>query len=202
MKRLDVRDENESRWYPYLREARDQLDDALWAYGQFENNANRWLEHTAVDATQLGMGRAQVGMYRFVQVMLVALARASLLFFPSAKAGSFGIQRGATLRRRIGIPNRHALNSRTLRNGWLHFDERLDKVTHEGKVVPNAVTFARSSHLPSPNSPRRLRLIVPDQRLLYVLGQEYDLAALAEVAKDTRSSLVDVIGTAPFRPAA
>jgi hypothetical protein len=118
---------------PYVLELRATLDAALHRSDQLEALTREWLEiHQAWMTAPHGegvslspWGALQSKMFDEIEGFLAAFARVSLLLFPIADKG-FAAERGQKLRALLRVEADSLLNSRDLRDSWMHHDERLD----------------------------------------------------------------------------
>ena len=178
----------------YLNELRESVDGALFHYSKLEAFAADWLRtHQAAIAAarewrptastrqtyteNLGAsGKIQAHTFDGLESFLAAFARVSLLIFPQRKRKgeneeewAFRRKRGATLRKLLRLTRSSPLANRTLRDSWMHFDERLDRVVREGKAT-NRQKFTTSSEA-SAHIEHTPRVVAMDTLTLYLHDQ-------------------------------
>lgn len=73
--------------------------------------------------------RENGSVFRAIRVALQAAANVSKVFWPQGSSGEAGKLRAERLRDLTGLPERHGLSNRALRNHIEHMDERLDDWT-------------------------------------------------------------------------
>ncbi|WP_439471994.1 hypothetical protein [Brevundimonas sp.] len=73
--------------------------------------------------------RENRSVFRAIRVALQAAANVSKVFWPQGSSGEMGRLRAERLRNLTGLPERHGLSNRALRNHIEHMDERLDDWT-------------------------------------------------------------------------
>lgn len=148
----------------YLSEAYELMGALLYRLQQLEGAAKRWCEasdradaqvHATDDEWNVDQfnealrrsGAEQSTIFEEVEAFLAAWARLSLLFWPAPDRKSprreFTMARGVGLRRLVEIDDEHALNDRSLRNAWMHADERFDHALLEGRLG-NRQQFVRA----------------------------------------------------------
>lgn len=153
-----------SQIVPYLTELREVADSALYQYSRIEDAARRWLEidmqfeeearlaFRIIDddefATKLTESATrQTHIAEELGGFFATWNRLSSLLFPSIGEGERGElrrERGAELRRLLGLRETSLLNSRPLRDAWMHFDARLDRAVLDGYWATSRQRFARA----------------------------------------------------------
>ena len=117
-----------------------------------------------------------------VQAFLVAVGNISRILWPPDKRY---VARGKDLRRILGVSDDSLLSSRTFRNHFEHFDERLESWF----VLPKPPGYADQcigplAFLGGLDRPHYLRNFASDKGLLFFMGKSYEVASvLAEVEK-------------------
>jgi hypothetical protein len=134
----------------FLVELANVLDVALWRADEIEACAREIRSQGVVSARDTEAGwwltkvSASTRLLGSIEGFLGAWARASLILYPIKKAAQ---ARGEHLRSALGIRHRDfsaPLRDRTLRDGWMHLDEDLDKWSAErkGDVLAGAISRA------------------------------------------------------------
>ena len=151
----------------YLSEAYELMGALLFRLQQLELAAARWCIATGKADSQVRAtdeewnleqfnealrrsGSEQSTIFEELEAFLAAWARLSLLFWPAPDKNSprrqFSLERGERLRRLVEIDDAHPLNDRSLRNAWMHADERFDHALFEDRLG-NRQQFVRASQV-------------------------------------------------------
>lgn len=119
-----------------------------------------------------------------VDAALGALGNISKVFFPGEKSGSRSVRRGDYMRRKYGLTEQSLLNSRKARNGFEHFDERLDK-WFSGSKRKNFVdlNISPSGGISGVDSGDFARNYEIDSHTITVFGHSLDFQALYREAE-------------------
>lgn len=151
----------------YLQEAYDLVNGLLFRLGKLEEARDRWLSAHLVANEQVGLshdefdrdtfnnalrdsGRAQSSVFDELEAFLAAWARLSLLFWPAPHRSSplyaFALERGRVLRSFLQLDEWSPLGDRTLRDAWMHTDERFDDAWVANRLG-NRQQFVRSKEV-------------------------------------------------------
>jgi len=153
-----------SQVVPYLTELREVADSALYQYSRIEDAARRWLEIDMQFEEEARLAFRIIDDDEFATKLTESATRQthiaeelgaffaiwnllSSLLFPSSGDGAHGgfrRERGAELRRLLGLRETSLLNSRPLRDAWTHFDDRLDRAVLEEHWATSRQRFARA----------------------------------------------------------
>lgn len=149
----------------YLRELRtqcgyaiasvDRMNEVLGDPGEFFREAGDFLQHSS------------------------AVSR--MLWPPSKKKRA--IARGRVLREGLGVPGSHVLQSRTLRDHFEHFDERLDdwaKNSPNRNLIDNMIGPRSAIGGDAITDGDIMRMFEPDTKRLVFRGQPFDVQALVD----------------------
>ncbi len=123
---------------PYVLELRDTTDAALHRLAQLEAASTDWMRlFDQWDASEsveplAKLPPVQSRIFDEVEGFLAAFARVSYLLFPIKEVGQ-AKDRAVALRSRFGVSADSPLDSRDLRDSWVHFDERLDTAIAAGR---------------------------------------------------------------------
>lgn len=152
----------------YTSEIRDLLDSLLYRIHQLQEARDAWLSHESVASAQaaadpdsfdlkvfnevLNAGvQLQTSIFDAFEGLLAAWARLSLLLHPiSGKdaLANWRTERGERLRDVLQLHANTLLSSRTFRDSWMHFDERMDRAVIEG-WLGNRQQFVKTASVPS-----------------------------------------------------
>lgn len=136
----------------YLSEIRELIDSLRFRIQRLQQARDAWLAHESVASTQiatvpdafdqqafadaLNAGvQQQTTIFDAFEALLASWARLSLLLHPISGKGAMSqwrSERGNKLRDLLQLPPDTLLASRTFRDSWIHFDERLDSAVVEG----------------------------------------------------------------------
>lgn len=179
-----------------VEQARDQWIDSHRAWVELSRlhpreQANRQNEESPAYLHALQESQREIWMA--MEGLLSVWARASLLLFPSRKASE---ARGSHLRGILGIPNDHLLSDRTLRNHWMHYDERLDDALAEHGAVTPQRFIAQGETVTG--TVMRL-VILPSLHIDFAGTDVNDLRAMIAAARDLSWRVEQAIGTAGDR---
>lgn len=131
----------------YLQDVREVADLVLFRLSEVRDLSTRWQRAKDVETAQLARQSAsgdlddavftaairerlqiQFHYWAALEAFLAGWARLSLLLHPVDKNSS----RGAELRQAAGPAAEDILGDRSLRDAWMHFDERLDCAIADG----------------------------------------------------------------------
>jgi hypothetical protein len=169
----------------YLFEVVRESEIVEESYRRFEAAAEEWIKaqyapERTVPVVWKGT-KAEKDMLVAIEGVLSGFARVSLFFFPAAKPGSFADTRGEQLRSMLAIDGSSPLANRTLRNHWMHFDERLDAHVQQKGQVPIGYFLQMPHTIRTETVGRTLRLIDPGAGNVHVLGEPFSLRELADI---------------------
>lgn len=122
-----------------------------------------------------------------LESFLAAWARASLLLFPKKRSSKC---RGDYLCKILRIPDDHLLSNRTLRNDWMHFDERLDSAI-ESHIDVQSQSFERELVCNSPVTVRTL--IMEPFSVCFLNGTPQYLEPMFGAARELRERVGDAV---------
>ena len=156
---------------PYDLELRD-IDSCLYRLDQVEGATSQCCDldtklerdDSEPDAIAEKLN-AQTRIFDHLEAFLAAWARLSLLLFPT-KGTQFAAERGNTLQQLLSLPANSVFADRELRNGWIHFDERLDTAVQRNTAA-NRQRFIRSSQLTLTLRRTTLRIVEIDTLLIH-----------------------------------
>jgi hypothetical protein len=163
---------------PYELELRNTLDAALYHWSELKASAEmcllmeaKWRKERKIEAADMNQKvREQSRIFDCLDGFLSAWARVSLVFFPTGK-GEFTQGRGAVLRDLFQLDESSPVNSRGLRNAWMHNDERLDILVSQGRRGAGQ-RFVNAADVTADMRETHLRLIELDT--LVVHYQDHD----------------------------
>lgn len=119
----------------YLRGARDAwLEHQNAANAQAKAPPDTFDQQTFVEALNAG-GQQQTSVFDAFEALLAAWARLSLFVHSIGGADDLAVwraERGKRLRELLQRSPDTLLSSRTFRDSWMHFDERMDRAVVEG----------------------------------------------------------------------
>ena len=180
---------------PYELELRNTLDAALYRWDELKAAAEKCLsfeekwsqERQVAPIDWSAKVREQSRIFDYVDGFLSAWARASLLFFPTGH-GTLTKERGVTLRRLFAIDQTSPVNNRSLRNAWMHHDERIDILISQGRRASGQL-FTRSANVTADIRENYLRIIEIDTLVVHFQDQRgtpqsVDLHQLREALQD------------------
>lgn len=167
----------------YLFEIVREADLGERLFRRFQAAAETWLkvEHTEdPDGRTLWTGtEAEREMEEAIEGLLSSFARVSLFLFPEKSTGKFGLERAKRLRELTALADNHPIGNRDLRNHWMHLDHRFDSFVRKHGAAPVGY-FLDSAHRVSDSAKAEmLRLVDPGAEKVFVLGQAFELRALA-----------------------
>jgi hypothetical protein len=148
----------------YVSEIRDLLDSLLFRIHALRQARDAWLSHDRAASAHAVAGpddfdqqqfssalgaamQQQTTIFDAFEALLAAWARLSLLLHPIPgrdALASWRLERGEKLRAVLNLANNTLLSSRTFRDSWMHFDERLDASVVEG-WLGNRQQFVKSA---------------------------------------------------------
>ncbi len=109
-----------------------------------------------------------------IQLLLGAGAMLSKLLWAKPNQGKTAVERADQLRTVLDLEASPVLESRKVRNGFEHFDERLDAFLRDGGeiVVDRGIGSRESVILINGEAPKHLRLIDPNAGTVSVLDEK------------------------------
>ena len=116
-------------------------------------------------------------VFFYAQAFLIAAGNVSKLLWPP---GSQGKERGEILRTIVGVSDNNAVNPRTFRNHFEHFDERIEVWAQQSKYK----MFVDQNIMDSPGTVSGIdpaeffRNLAPSTLTLTFRGDAYELAAV------------------------
>ncbi|HEY0997884.1 MAG TPA: hypothetical protein VGD77_17975 [Gemmatimonadaceae bacterium] len=136
----------------YLSEIRELIDSLRFRIQQLQQARDSWLAHESVASIEaaadtegfnheafaqaLNAGaQQQTSIFDAFEALLAAWARLSLLLHPAGGKDALAdwrAARGEALCHILQLPADTLLASRSFRDSWMHFDERLDAAVVEG----------------------------------------------------------------------
>lgn len=134
-------------------------------------------------------------LFIHVEAFLSLFARASLILFPTltGKHSTKRKRRGESLRIVVGLTSPHAIELRSLRNHWMHFDERIDDLPIEVGVLTTVQRFVLSSEAHHYKNNTVRLFIVDTLTLIYHGTDAFDLedlfAAVIDVSQRAGAAL-------------
>jgi hypothetical protein len=153
----------------------------------FERAADAWLAAIHREEIDDAVCWTSIEPEREMQVciegILSGYARVSLFLFPASSAGAKGKARGEALRTYLGITDNHPVGDRTLRNHWMHLDERIDEALERTGEVPVGYILARPGRFSEEARSRAFRYIDPAGSAAYIFGKRFDLRAVSDAVK-------------------
>lgn len=163
---------------PYELELRHTLDAALYHWEQLKAAADKCLSYEKKWSADREIPppewtakvREQSRIFDCLEGFLSAWARVSLLFFPTGN-GTLTKERGETLRRLFAIDHASPVNSRDLRNAWMHHDERIDTLISQGRRAAGQL-FTRSANVTGEARENYLRIIEIDTLVVHFQSQD------------------------------
>lgn len=151
----------------------------------------RDFEREAFDEAVRTMVSLQRQIWEVVESFLTSWARLSLMLFPAPRGKkeerTRAEARGEHLQSLLGVKDGDLLRDRSLRDAWMHFDERLDQAVAEGRHVGRQF-FTRTQQ--GVGRGEWLRIMVLDEaRVVIAMSQAYDLDAMfVEVGRLRRAA--------------
>jgi hypothetical protein len=118
----------------FLAELSSTSSAALYRFSLLEQAAGEWLRlrdrlaregRLTIDDRGAQL-QEQTRIFEALEAFLAAWTRVSLILFPASRS-STARRRAKALRAAMGMTQASPLTERSLRDGWIHFDERLDK---------------------------------------------------------------------------
>lgn len=138
----------------YLLEVREVVQLMLGRFAEIRAISDRWARAKESEDRQLAQWEAGAGLdddtwrttlwnqsefqaqyFSGIEAFLAGWARLSLLLFPiegKGPAAEFRVERGRRIREALAVASDSILANRELRDSWMHFDERLDRVFLDG----------------------------------------------------------------------
>ncbi len=186
--------------WPYLRELQSVCDGALAHLDRAERMAAEWTTMQATLDAQESVDvpghaeaiKLQTAAFDAVESALPLWARASLLIFPVAGSGplaAFRAQRGAQLQQLLGLTPQAPIENRDLRDAWMHFDERLDRLVQAGEYG-ELQRFTTSQEITARLKKGALRLFEMDRLVVHYRHRD---GSLREVnLHDLKAAVADV----------
>lgn len=151
-----------------------------------------------------GVERLENGkVFRAIRLALQSSANVSKVFWPQGASGDGAKRRAENLRALTGLPERHGLSDRALRNHIEHMDERLDSWTHDDPRP--FLTFEHVVHAGDKGPPENHAVLLESTAIVYdaeadevllfggtfSLGQLHaDVLAVRDAASKGMASLV------------
>lgn len=178
----------------YLFEIRHEAELVDYLYRRFQHAAEAWLAARHIEERDGLVAWSSIESEREMQVALEGIlsgyARVSLFVFPERNAGKRAATRSERLRQLLEVKEDHPIWDRSLRNHWMHLDERLDAALEESGVVPVGYHLALSHHLSEQEKLGTFRLIDPGEERVYIFGTAYPLRALADAVAHVKQQAV------------
>jgi hypothetical protein len=143
------------------------------------------------------VGPTVADMFREAQGFLTNAAAVSRILWPprvhDPNGNTVAKSRGLHLRTVLGIDDNHPLRTRTLRDHFEHFDERLDRwsqeTTHGGivdlHIGPTAVIGG-----PAIGKTDFLRVYEPDRKIFIFRGDEFDIQQLVTGLEQLKAAVI------------
>jgi hypothetical protein len=184
--------------FEIVREA--ELGERL--FRRFQAAAETWLQidHAAdPDGRALWSGtEAEREMEEAIEGILSSFARISLFLFPERSTGKFGVERAERLRQLTSVADNHPIANRDLRNHWMHLDHRFDTFVQNYGAAPVGYYLGSAHRVSSSAKAEMLRLVDPGAEQVFILGQGFELRALADavdhVGQQAALAIVDANG--------
>ena len=181
---------------PYAIELRDTVDAARYRLQQlvqlaaeWVENGRRWQEGTVDDVSDLArLGPIQSRVFDEIEGLLGALARVSYLVFPVRETG-FAKRRAESIRDGTGLTSGSVINSRELRDSWVHHDERLDAAVQAGNGAAGQ-RFALSSEVTADMKRTFLRIVEMDTLVIHYRAR--DGGQLSTSLREIGTALADL----------
>jgi hypothetical protein len=167
----------------------------LYLYENIHSLTSNWGETSIVSDPENQLAR-ELELFGYIEGFLTAYARSSMLLFPPKKGG-FARKRGAALREFLQIRDDHPIGTRTLRDDWMHLDERLDNVVQDPRGRGGwGFMVLRDASLAS-NGFREtfMRLVDPTTEEIFFLGRSYSLTDLAQHVRSVRAAIDPALST-------
>jgi hypothetical protein len=171
---------NDEEIVPYLLEFREVADAAHWHIDQLREAAAAWVRDrrrsdAAARPTPVGQQEAEVALgqaigrqtaaFDAVDGFLMNWARASFLVYPVSEKDPYTKARGETMRAKLKLTD-DTLDDRDVRDSWVHFDERLDRVSAGSQLLSRHM-FALAKDVTPPKIAGTLRLLEMDTLVLH-----------------------------------
>jgi hypothetical protein len=93
----------------------------------------------------------------------------------------------------LGLTKTHPVYKRSLRNDWMHFDQRIDQEVMSGRDVPIGFFILSRRHPIEPLPARILRLLDPRTATIHILGERYSLDEIASSVQHVNERAAEVL---------
>ncbi len=165
----------------YKKEVNLQYTFALIAVSNIDNSLKMLDNPKDIDTFVKTMNFIFYSIHSF----LISTGNLSKLFWPSNNAGEFGKQRGKKLREIFSLEDNSPLNSRTLRNHFEHFDERLDNLVASRQNIRADLNIGNIKTFAGNLKPEDyLRHYDPTTKTVYFKGDKFSiLPIIKEIIK-------------------
>ena len=165
----------------YKREVNLQCTFALIAVSNIDNSLKILNEQKNMN----NFGNIMDFIWYSIHSFLISTGNLSKLFWPSNNAGEFGKQRGKKLREIFSLEDNSPLNSRTLRNHFEHFDERLDNLVASRENIFADSNIGQIENMIGNLKPEDyLRHYDPTTKTVYFKGDKFSiLPIIKEIIK-------------------
>jgi len=162
----------------YKREVNRQCTFALIAVSNIDNSLKILDNPKDIDTFVKTMNFIWYSIHAF----LTSTGNLSKLFWPSKNDGKW---RGQKLRELFSVEDNSPLNSRTLRNHFEHFDERLDKwVSSRGNIFADSNIGQIENMIGNLKPEDYLRHYDPTTKTVYFKGDRFSiLPIIKEISK-------------------